>query len=296
MKKLISIPIWVSTVIFLNIGCGETKKEIALKGGSLENTSWVLVKFPAHELQDLKLSLNFEKEKLHGNAVCNAYFSSYTTSGSTINLQPVGATRKMCASGSKLEMAYFDQLSKAHRYGIVGDTLRLKTPSGHLKFAKMAKVNKSLILKEDILGDLPLKSSIDTLEKGLKKLFPNENLLRKSEQLEDGTQEVLLVGTEEQLLKGMLTDNREQLKSLEISSGEIQDQYEVQLGMPFHEAKSLRPNIEIATDQHFHTYAAVLDSNIKYEICCNTDGPDKNDWSIEEVNDWKIQSIIWQNK
>lgn len=295
MKKLISSSIWVSTVIFLNIGCGETKKEIALDGGTLENTSWVLVKFPDHEIQDLKLSLNFEKEKLHGNAVCNAYFSSYTTSGGKIKLQPVGATRKMCASGSELEMAYFDQLSKAHQYDIVDDTLQLKTPSGHLKFGKMAKIDKPLVLKEDTLGDLPLKSGIDALEKGLKKLFPKENLHRKPEQLEDGTHEVLFVGNKERLLKGMLTDNREQLKSLEISSGEIQDQYGVQVGMPFHKVKSLRPNIEIATNQHFHTYAVVLDSNIKYEICCNIDGPDKNDWSIEEVNDWKVKSIIWQN-
>lgn len=295
MKNQIRIFIWAATVLFLIIGCGGTNKKTKLQGGSLENTSWILVKFPGHDVRDLDLSLNFEGEKLHGKAVCNNYFSNYITSSNKVKLEPVAATRKMCASDTQLEIEYFNLLSKADQYGIMGDTLQLKTPQGLLKFAKMTKVDKLLVLKEDTLGDLPLQNDIDSLEKGLKKLFPKEDFHRKSEELEDGTYEVLVIGSKDELLKGILSDNMEQLNSLKIVSSEIQDQYEVQIGMSFDKVKSLRPNIEIATDTHFHTYVCVPASKIKYEICCNTNGPDKNDWSIGEVNDWKVKSIIWQN-
>ncbi|WP_343485542.1 META domain-containing protein [Allomuricauda sp. d1] len=296
MKDQVSLYLLSATALFLSMGCGGTNTEKNLQGGNLENTSWKLTEFPDHDAKHIEVTLNFEHDELHGKGICNNYFSSYTASSNKLELGAVGATRKMCASDAKLEIDYFDQLSNVNQYGIVGDTLLLKTPKGFLTFTKMAKTPKPLVLKENTLGELPLRSSIDSLKKGLKILFPKDTILRKTEPLENGTHEVLQVGSDVQSLKGVLDDNVNQLKSLEILATDIQDQYGVQVGMALETVKSLRPNIEIATSPHFHTYASVQGSKIAYEICCNTHGPDKTNWSIEEVKNWKIKSIIWQKK
>tara|TARA_R110001599_G_scaffold40866_2_gene124219 strand:+ start:498 stop:1388 length:891 start_codon:yes stop_codon:yes gene_type:complete len=294
MKNQISIFIWMVTILYMTIGCGEKNKTPILQGGTLENTSWTLVKFTSHTAEGLDITLNFEKERMHGKAVCNNYFSRYTVSDNTISFEPVGATRMMCENNGKLEIDYFNQFSKTNEFGVKNGKLILKNSLGILEFRKKDFIKKAPILEENTLGEVSLNKEYSVIEHELRELFPKGNIQRNKVDMEDGSYDQINIVSDADTIKGVLLGQPEHLKSLEIISDKIKDMYGVQMGMSFATVKTLRPNIKIQTDSHFHTYAFVEGSNIKYEICCNEIGPDKMNWSMEEVKNWKIKSLNWQ--
>lgn len=295
MKKRISIFKWMATILFMTIGCGEKNKTPILQGGALENTSWTLVKFKGHATDGLDITLNFEKEKMNGKAVCNNYFSSYTVSGNVVSFEGVGATRMMCENDAKLEIDYFNQFSKTNEFGVKSGKLILKNSLGILEFKKKDFIKKVPILDENSLGAVSLKDEYSVIEGGLRELFPRRNIQKNKVDMENGSYNQIKIASDGDTIKGVLFGQPEHLKSLKIISDKIKDRYGVQTGMSFAMAKPLRPKIKIQTGTHFHTYAYVEGSNIKYELCCNQIGPDKMNWSIEEVKDWKIKSLNWQN-
>lgn len=154
-----------------------------------------------------------------------------------------------------------------------------------------------LVLSENKLGTFQLVPGTIADEKILTKHFPDWLIEQRTGQ-RDGP-----IYTYYELTKGkeaiQLTVGKEQgqapeeLSSIAVSSQGIPDQFGTRTEMTFSQAKRIRPNLQLVTDAHFHTYAVDSVSRIRYEICCNTDQVDKTDWSEKEVDDWKVKSIIW---
>ena len=70
------------------------------------------------------------------------------------------------------------------------------------------------------------------------------------------------------------------------------DKYGVKLGMTYEEVKKLRPNISHSTNYHFHTFLSAPNSNLKYEISGIYNGADKQNFSYDEVKNWKVTQFL----
>lgn len=112
-------------------------------GGELAGSYWTLSTAKLAD-QAVKLSkaseitLIFSEGKLNGAAPCNSYFAGYSTNGSTISLEELGATKKFCDEMDS-ENAYFSLLSKAQAYSVRGDKLDIFSAGGQLSFFRMKK-------------------------------------------------------------------------------------------------------------------------------------------------------------
>jgi len=80
---------------------------------------------------------------------------------------------------------------------------------------------------------------------------------------------------------------------LNITSEKISDQYGIFTGMTYSEIKRKRPSITQSTNAEGKTIAYQRKSNIMYELCCPI-GTKKQQYSEEEIKDWKVEKIIWQ--
>ena len=155
-----------------------------------------------------------------------------------------------------------------------------------------------MFLSESQLGTLPLEPSITANVKNIEAHFPSLQVaLRKGQQ--DGPNFTYYSLQKEKeiirLVMGVKPKQKAQeLSTVVIETPDISDQYGVRKGMTFTQAKHIRPRLQLITNSHFHTYAFDDTSNIKYEICCNTNQPDKTNWSEKEVSNWKITAIIWE--
>ncbi|MFH1086152.1 MAG: META domain-containing protein [Chloroflexota bacterium] len=76
--------------------------------------------------------------RLTGWAGCNTYTASYEASGTTIQIGPAPATRKVCAEPAGVmdqEAQYLRALETAATFSLDGDTLELRTADGALVVA-----------------------------------------------------------------------------------------------------------------------------------------------------------------
>jgi heat shock protein HslJ len=82
------------------------------------------------------LTANFGKDgNLTGNAGCNDYNGPYKTTGDTIKIGPLGATRKACADPAGImdqEAQFMAALDSAATYEVEGTKLQLRTKDGAL--------------------------------------------------------------------------------------------------------------------------------------------------------------------
>ena len=92
---------------------------------SLDGTRWTLA-------GNSSITLAFADARATGSGGCNQYFASYSTSGTTLTLGPVGATKRACTEEgrNRAEIAYFDALANATSYAIEGDRLTLRDAAG----------------------------------------------------------------------------------------------------------------------------------------------------------------------
>lgn len=112
-------------------------------GGKLGGSYWTLstakLSNEAVKLSNgSEITLIFSEGKLNGTAPCNSYFAGYTTNGSTITLNELGATKRFCDEMEQ-ENAYLSLLSKAQAYSVNGDKLDLFSTNGQLSFVRMTK-------------------------------------------------------------------------------------------------------------------------------------------------------------
>ena len=71
------------------------------------------------------LELNSKKASAYGFGGCNRFFGTYQTSGKSLTLGAMGATRMACPDGMDQEQELFTVLGSVTRYEIHGSKLML---------------------------------------------------------------------------------------------------------------------------------------------------------------------------
>lgn len=154
--------------------------------------------------------------------------------------------------------------------------------------------NKILTLEETNLGKLWLNElEIITVQKlnrvflkeNISFLFNNEGYEKYNASHEGENIFIIQVNRD--------TKENHVIKSVNISSEKISDQYGVFVGMTFEEIKKKRPSITQSTNNEGKTIAYQRKSNIMYEICCPI-GDKKTQYGEDEIKEWKVERIIWQ--
>ncbi len=98
---------------------------------TLEDTTWALLELNGNtirvEVNDKApyLELNSKKASAYGFGGCNRFFGTYQTSGQSLTLGAMGATRMACPEGMDQEQELFTVLGAVTRYEIHGAKLML---------------------------------------------------------------------------------------------------------------------------------------------------------------------------
>jgi heat shock protein HslJ len=115
-----------STLILAPPGCSAAP----LAGSEWWPTSIAGAEMP----QEGDIFVRFEdKGKLAGNGGCNGFFGAYEVTGNSIEIGPLGATRRACQDPVGLhESRLFEALAKARRFQRDGTELSLFDEAGAL--------------------------------------------------------------------------------------------------------------------------------------------------------------------
>jgi heat shock protein HslJ len=98
---------------------------------TLEDTQWALLELNGKTItvkvndKAPYLELNSKKASAYGFGGCNRFFGSYETSGHSLTLGAMGATRMACPEGMDQEQELFTVLGATTRYEIHGAKLML---------------------------------------------------------------------------------------------------------------------------------------------------------------------------
>ena len=98
---------------------------------TLEDTTWALLELNGKTItvkvndKAPYLEFNSNKASAYGFGGCNRFFGSYETSGKSLTLGTMGATRMACPEGMDEEQELFTVLSATTRYEIHGSKLML---------------------------------------------------------------------------------------------------------------------------------------------------------------------------
>lgn len=98
---------------------------------TLEDTYWALLELKGKSItvkvndKAPYLELNSKKASAYGFGGCNRFFGSYETSGNSLTLGAMGATRMACPEGMDEEQELFTVLGSTTRYEIHGSKLLL---------------------------------------------------------------------------------------------------------------------------------------------------------------------------
>lgn len=91
-----------------------------------------------------EISANFGADgELTGNAGCNEYFTSYATSGNTIEIGQIGSTFRLCPEPEGVmqqEQEYLMALQSAATYSFQGDLLEMRTAADQTALVMVRKV------------------------------------------------------------------------------------------------------------------------------------------------------------
>ena len=96
----------------------------------MDSDTWVLQSLNTVTITT-QITLTFPKEgSIAGRAPCNRYFGTQTAPLPWFSVKNIGATKMDCAD-LKLEIHYFDMLTKMTLAEITGNTLVLKNDAGN---------------------------------------------------------------------------------------------------------------------------------------------------------------------
>ncbi len=87
-------------------------------------------------LDDSRITLHFDGERVSGLATCNRYFAAYHLSGEGLTLQPAASTLMMCIDAAQMaqERRFLDQLGEIRHFDIDAQgALRLITPDSDIR-------------------------------------------------------------------------------------------------------------------------------------------------------------------
>jgi heat shock protein HslJ len=107
-----------------------------ITGASLENTHWKLIALNAMKdglpVLQREVFVQLKEGRATGNAGCNSYFGSYTTTGTNIHFTGIGSTKMFCQQGMEVENNLIQALGDADNYRITGSQLELLKGNGML--------------------------------------------------------------------------------------------------------------------------------------------------------------------
>jgi len=165
-------------------------------------------------------------------------------------------------------------------------------------FSACSEGTPQLLTERQLVG-LQLHQTMNIDEKSLKRDLP-DFFIEAFEWYQDGptTQGFKAIQNQETWILFKAKDHdRSSLDYLMIKNPAIYDEYGIKVGRHFHEIKQARPALKLMTNTHFHSYAYVEGSRIRYELKNSSKhkGPDRDNYSEEEVADWPVIALIWQS-
>jgi len=122
------------------VACAATPED------SLAGEEWLLVEISGEPVPggEIVATLRYAaaEKRVSGSAGCNRYFGTVLEgpAGGDLQLGPIGATRKLCASPAmELESRFLGVLRSVTRWEPLGAELLLSGPDGTLRFAVRAE-------------------------------------------------------------------------------------------------------------------------------------------------------------
>jgi heat shock protein HslJ len=112
----------------------------------LNGTGWVLSSLPGQSLvADSAVTLRFEGGRAQGTDGCNRYTAPYTSSGSSLQVSPKGASTQMACPPAVMAQAqaFTSAITQARAYRVAGGQLQLLTAEGAV-LATFAEQSQSL--------------------------------------------------------------------------------------------------------------------------------------------------------
>lgn len=155
--------------------------------------------------------------------------------------------------------------------------------------------NSEIKLHENRIGKMKLSHSMKLSFLAMLETLKPYSVIKKSGQ-QDGPDFIYYEVTKNNINYFWIKtqdENERLLDRIYITNKSIIDQYTVSIGTPYNKIKKLRPKIKITTDYHYHTYAYVSGSNIMYEITGDFEGPDRQNFTEKEVENWTVSNIVW---
>jgi len=160
---------------------------------------------------------------------------------------------------------------------------------------KSSKKANELILTETTFGKLKLEKGMPLKESKIKELFSDFSVLKKIGE-QDGPNYYYYEIGRDVILETPNLEN-EIFSQLRINEkSKVSDKYGIKTGMTYSDIEEKRPNMSISTE-HYHIYLFKEGSNIRYEMSLgNYSGPDKEEYSLEDLksNNSKVISIVWK--
>lgn len=160
---------------------------------------------------------------------------------------------------------------------------------------KLIEKNSELILTEKTFGRFNLKKGMILEESEIKIAFSDFEISKNIGEQDGPNYYIYNIGNDA-ILATTDTENNALSEVWIEEKSEISDQYGIKTGMTYNDINKRRPDMNISTD-HNHIYLHKTGSNIAYEISLgNYNGPDKEEYSLEEIknNNSKVVRIIWK--
>jgi heat shock protein HslJ len=118
---------------------GAARLVFGAQSNELAGTSWIVTGYNNGQAAVVSVMAGTEMTAefgangiLTGNAGCNSYNASFTTSGDSISIGPAASTRMFCEGLMDQESQYLAALNTASTYVVSGNQLELRTAEGAL--------------------------------------------------------------------------------------------------------------------------------------------------------------------
>lgn len=136
-KKLLLIAVVIFPIMLFVINCSSSTYKYDL---DIRNKYWKLVELEGdtvivtEDQREPHIIFKLSEENVKGSGGCNNFFGTYKISGDSVQIGPLGITRKFCDSMMDQEAKFMRVLEEADKFKIFGETLEMM--SGKIVIAK----------------------------------------------------------------------------------------------------------------------------------------------------------------
>ena len=127
-KKLLLITVVIFPIMVLVINCSSSTYKY---DSDIRNKYWKLVELQgdtvmvAGEQREPHIIFKLNKENVSGSGGCNNFTGAYKIIGDSVQIGPLGITRKFCDSMMDQEAKFMRVLEAAGKYKIYGESLEV---------------------------------------------------------------------------------------------------------------------------------------------------------------------------